>query len=326
MVWSKGAWFFHGKPFIVQKWTKKFNHTRENFSSVPVWVRIHKLPLVCWNSEGISKIASKVGIPIAVDSLTAAKTRLTYARVCIQVSTSSTFPESVAVSIEGEIFKLQIQYEWKPVPCSICASLAHASTNCPSATPSQKISIPPSRGRSFSRGQRKKSHSRSKVPTQKFDNGTSSLVHPPASLQNPPASGSNTNLFPSQVIWVPKGISTVSHIAVTTAHPDSSTQMQTGITIPNLNSPTDEGLGDTDFGQASLQNPYTVKISNKYSSLLGSEDQTVTNSDNEGTSFSEQTSNTTGGGGNPRLLIQKILKGKAQKSLRPQLLNANDLS
>lgn len=34
MVWSKGAWFFHGKPFIVQKWTKNFNPTRENFSSV----------------------------------------------------------------------------------------------------------------------------------------------------------------------------------------------------------------------------------------------------------------------------------------------------
>ncbi|XP_020689233.1 uncharacterized protein LOC110104462 [Dendrobium catenatum] len=136
MVWSKGAWFFHGNPFIFQKWTKSFNPTRENFTYVPIWVRIHNLPLVCWNSEGISKIASKIRIPIAVDALTATKSRLIYARICIQVSTTSSFLESVAVAIEGDVIRMQIQYEWKPIPCASCASLAHQTLNCPTSLPS----------------------------------------------------------------------------------------------------------------------------------------------------------------------------------------------
>ncbi|XP_020689441.1 uncharacterized protein LOC110104608, partial [Dendrobium catenatum] len=118
MVWSKGAWFFHGKPFVFQKWSKTFQPTRENFAMVPIWVRIIDMPLVCWNSEGISKIASKIDTPLAVDALTAAKTRLTYARICIQVATTSDFPDTVPISIEDVVYHLKIQYEWKPNPCT----------------------------------------------------------------------------------------------------------------------------------------------------------------------------------------------------------------
>ncbi|KAI0502424.1 hypothetical protein KFK09_017373 [Dendrobium nobile] len=330
MVWSKGAWFFHGKPFIMQKWTKNFNPTRENFSSVPVWVRVHKLPLVCWNSVGISKIASKIGIPIAVDALTAAKTRLTYARICIQVSTSSSFPETVTVAIEGEVIKLQIQYEWKPVPCATCASLTHVSSNCPSAQSSEQV--PQSRGRSNSRGQRKNSHSRSKVPPQNSGKGGPSATPSSTSLHNQNSMVSNINLVPSQVLWVPKGNTAVSHFGVTTALPDNSLQHQTVIppsknaesndqpsskvpvtsTIPNLNSPTDEGLGDTDFGQSSMVQPPIVNTSNKFSSLQGSEELMVSNADNDATSISEQTSNTSGGN-KLKSTIPKNSKGKSSK-------------
>ncbi|PKU74754.1 RNA exonuclease 1 [Dendrobium catenatum] len=156
MVWSKGAWFFHGKPFVFQKWSKDFQPTRENFSTIPIWVRIIDLPLVCWNSEGISKIASKIGTPLSVDVLTVAKTRLTYARVCIQVATTSEFPEMVPISIEDVVYHLKIQYEWKPNPCDTCKSMAHTSSYCPSnPQPPQQVTQPP-RGRSTSRNHRRK--------------------------------------------------------------------------------------------------------------------------------------------------------------------------
>lgn len=54
MVWSKGVWYLLGKPFVFQKWSPLFQLTRENFTSVPIWVKIVDLPLVCQNSEGIS--------------------------------------------------------------------------------------------------------------------------------------------------------------------------------------------------------------------------------------------------------------------------------
>ncbi|KAL0916672.1 hypothetical protein M5K25_014201 [Dendrobium thyrsiflorum] len=79
MAWSRGVWFFLGRPFVLQKWSPHFRPIRENFTSAPIWIKIHDLPLVCWNSKGISRIASKVGIPLVVDALTAQKTRLTFA-------------------------------------------------------------------------------------------------------------------------------------------------------------------------------------------------------------------------------------------------------
>ncbi|XP_028554509.1 uncharacterized protein LOC114580608 [Dendrobium catenatum] len=103
MVWSRGVWIILGKPFVLQKWHLKFIPKGEEFASVPIWVKIHDLPLACWNSEGISRIASKIGIPVAADSLTEQNTRLTFARICVLVDCSATYSEEIQVSLDGEV-------------------------------------------------------------------------------------------------------------------------------------------------------------------------------------------------------------------------------
>ncbi|XP_028550735.1 uncharacterized protein LOC110115963 isoform X4 [Dendrobium catenatum] len=120
MVWSWGVWFLLGRPFVLQKWHPKFKPQRENFTSVPIWVKIHDLPLACWNSEGISRIASKIGIPLAADNLTEQKTRLTFARVCVLLDNNAVYPEEIKVSLDGDIVSLKVQYEWRPFPCDHC--------------------------------------------------------------------------------------------------------------------------------------------------------------------------------------------------------------
>ncbi|KAI0496513.1 hypothetical protein KFK09_022832 [Dendrobium nobile] len=152
LVWSRGAWFIFGKPFIFQKWNSHFSPTREELTSVPIWFKIHDLPLCCWMPVGISKIATKIGHPLAVNALTASKSRLTYARVCVQVDAKATFPETVPICVEGKLFNLKIQYEWRPAFCEFCGSLNHPSSKW-SANPNPEINdIPnPPRGRSTSR-------------------------------------------------------------------------------------------------------------------------------------------------------------------------------
>ncbi|KAI0513437.1 hypothetical protein KFK09_009458 [Dendrobium nobile] len=153
-VWNKGIWFILGKPFVLQKWSPLFSPKREEFTSVPIWIKILDLPLCCWTPTGISKIATKIGISLAVDDLTATKSRLTYARVCVQVDTTATYPEFIPILVEGKIFNLKILYEWKPTPCEHCSSLIHVTSECPNnpnpQTLAQKPSIP-TRGRSSSR-------------------------------------------------------------------------------------------------------------------------------------------------------------------------------
>ncbi|PKU76950.1 Uncharacterized protein MA16_Dca001556 [Dendrobium catenatum] len=315
MVWSKGAWFFHGKPFLFQKWTKNFHPTRENFTTVPIWVRVHNLPLVCWNSEGISKIASKIGIPIAVDALTAAKTRLTYARICIQVSTTSLFPDLVSVSIEGEILKLQIQYEWKPSPCDTCSSLAHTSSQCPSTQSSEQKAQFQNRGRSTSRKPQSKSQIRSSSRSQRYV-----PVFKPVnknlniSTSNQIASTSVLSMVPPQVdiptTIPPKAPPVTSSIAKVTVEQPAHTSIvreeipssnipqdndvvqedAVNLQIPNLNSPNDEGLGDTDILANPPQFPPKIQITNKFSTLLSSEEHDTSGNDNDSTSFTESKS------------------------------------
>ncbi|KAL0918987.1 hypothetical protein M5K25_011046 [Dendrobium thyrsiflorum] len=147
----------------------RFRPKRENFTLVPIWIKIHDLPLVCWNFEGIFRIASKVGIPLAVDVLAAHRTRLTFARVCMQVSNSATYPKEILISLDGEVCNLKVQYEWRPSPCEFCSSLAHLSSLCPSKlnnpenpsgpTNNSSYRATSSRGRSLTKKPKGRKHS-----------------------------------------------------------------------------------------------------------------------------------------------------------------------
>ncbi|PKU59458.1 Uncharacterized protein MA16_Dca012786 [Dendrobium catenatum] len=346
MVWSKGAWFFHGKPFIFQKWTKNFHPTRKNFTTVPIWVRVHNLPLVCSNSIGISKIASKIGIPMAVDALTAAKTRLTYARICIQASITSSFPESVSVAIEGEVIKLQIQYEWKPDPCSYCGSLAHISSFCTSQKSEQQTHNQ-TRGRSTSRHHSKQSQTRPGALKQ--TNGkdiANNIANKTSTISSHIASPAKHALIPPQVVWVPKEFNTVCQPNTITQKTDTNAQAQLDIpakisaetpsnlnsaivsqaplSIPNLNSPTEEGLGDNALNQIASNKALDVLMTNKYSTLQNTEDLVLSGSENDCTSYSEPVTNSSGEKKN--LPFLKMQRERNPKSLLPPPQNVNDLS
>ncbi|KAL0907834.1 hypothetical protein M5K25_022276 [Dendrobium thyrsiflorum] len=235
MALSGGVWFFLGKPFVLQKWVPNFKPVREEFPSIPIWFKILDLPLPCWTPEGISRIASKIGIPIVVDNLTADKSRLTYARVCVQVTKSCVYPESISISILGEPFDLKIQYEWKPVPCEHCCSIVHSPEFCPT-----KPQVPPSsaqstRGRSTSRKPPRPNNRTSSSQRQKnFSDSALNTTRP----DNP------QNLVSASAIQPP---------VIDIPPPLSNTEHQTS-SIPNLNSPTEECL------PSEIALPTTLKV------------------------------------------------------------------
>ncbi|PKU87689.1 RNA exonuclease 1 [Dendrobium catenatum] len=243
MAWSGGPWFFFGKPFILQKWSPDFIPKREDFASIPLWIKIKNLPLSCWTPEGISKIASCVGIPLAVDALTAAKTRLTFARVCVQVSCSNPLPDEIYISVDGKITPLSVLYDWKPSPCSFCGSIYHSPDQCsknPNPQPPPTLS------------QRARGRSSSRKPKQ-------SQPPPTAILKKP--------LLPP---------STISHDPPMLPSNASCSSLQ----IPNLNSPPgDLGLVDIpppSVGQPQpiLPPPTLLPINNKFDLLSAHAEET----------------------------------------------------
>ncbi|KAL0921107.1 hypothetical protein M5K25_008142 [Dendrobium thyrsiflorum] len=278
MAWSKGIWFFLGKPFLLQKWSPKFRPKRENLKSVPIWIKIHDLPLVCWNSEGISRIASKIGIPLAVDALTAQRTRLTFARVCVQVSADAVFPEEVPISLEDEVFSLKIQYEWKPSPCEHCKSLSHLSSYCPTKPTSSEPQTAPAknpkggfaaRGRSSSRKPSLRSLPKSFIPQPPIQ---SSVTLPPPNTSTtypaniPDRHTAQPEYFPPGQV-TPTSDSLPQNPAPPSASlPIGSTAPSTSI-IPNLNSPTDEASSSTSNSRQRISSPPKVQSPNKFEAL-----------------------------------------------------------
>ncbi|KAI0508116.1 hypothetical protein KFK09_014250 [Dendrobium nobile] len=268
MAWSRGVWFLLGKPFVLQKWHPKFKPKKEDFSSVLIWVKIHDLPLACWNSEGISRIASKIGVPIAADNLTEQKTRLTFARICVLVDCNATYPDEIRVSLDGDVVSLAVQYEWRPYPCEHCKSLMHFSSTCPSKPSVDTVVMVGkateeniNRGRSFSRNHRSRkqsnSHKNSRPPVSNLVAPTSLNINQESSLnklggdnsmdlnsdlvfaKHPSQIGKNLHYQPNS----PKPQNTAPPILVPSQIPLLTefqyTEDAIVTNIPNLNSPND---------------------------------------------------------------------------------------
>ncbi|KAI0489001.1 hypothetical protein KFK09_028842 [Dendrobium nobile] len=207
-AWSGGPWFFFGKPFILQKWSPDFVPKRKEFPSIPLWIKIMNLPLSLWTSVGISKLASCIGIPIAVDGLTASKTRLTFARVCVQVTSDSQLPEEIFYSVDGKTFPLRVHYDWKPERCTQCGSIMHSPTLCPKDPVLKTTTVTRPRGRSSSRKPR---------------------ITPPPKLAIPK---------PIPTLKLPKNSANPPLLTL----PPPSQDLNTGTSLPNLNSPSEENL------------------------------------------------------------------------------------
>ncbi|KAL0927854.1 hypothetical protein M5K25_002069 [Dendrobium thyrsiflorum] len=284
MVWNKGIWFLLGRPFVLQKWHPRFRPKRENFTSVPIWIKIHDLPLACWNSDGISRIASKVGIPLAVDSLTAKKTRLTFARVCVQVDSEATYPEEISISLDGDIFGLKVQYEWRPSPCETCKSLVHSTSFCPLKNPPTDPKPTAGRGRSSSRKPRRRTPSQNGLALNQSLNQSPSNHPNPAMpiLPTPPypsnhlPDSTNAKIPPSPTVPLPSpnapANSTIQIQQSDNPLSDHLPPSHTLPSIPNLNAPTEEASSSTSASSGSPLSKQPAVISpNKFEILVNHE-------------------------------------------------------
>ncbi|KAI0505090.1 hypothetical protein KFK09_016047 [Dendrobium nobile] len=261
MVWSRGVWFLLGKPFVLQKWHPKFKPKKEDFKTVPIWVKIHDLPLACWNSEGISRIASKIGVPIAADNLTELKTRLTFARICVLVDCHATYPEEIKVSLDGDVC-LKVQYEWRPFPCAHCKSLMHISSSCPSKPDVAGVDNGADnvlvngqkRGRSFSR----KPTSHNKSSTHHLDSNPAAHSDIPNSsnvVTSDPKPGLGvSNVIEKSLHYQPHSLPPFKATSLPNVHlqvqDDTVSQAAGGVLvsgIPNLNSPNEAASSSTNI-------------------------------------------------------------------------------
>lgn len=82
-ILAGGPYFIYGRTLLLHSLLEYLCFQEEDYSIVPTWVQLHNLPLQCWNTRAISRIASRLGKPLCVDQITLERKRISYARVLI---------------------------------------------------------------------------------------------------------------------------------------------------------------------------------------------------------------------------------------------------
>ncbi|GAV92418.1 DUF4283 domain-containing protein/zf-CCHC_4 domain-containing protein [Cephalotus follicularis] len=142
-VLNNGPWDVWGYHLALRMWSKDMSLSLDDCKSIPVWVKLKSVPVQYWNKDGLSYIASVLGKPLHMDANTTNKRVLAFARVCIEISASSSFPDSITLELEnGGTTLIGVEYPWRPAACTLCKVFDHSNKSCPRATRREWMPIP----------------------------------------------------------------------------------------------------------------------------------------------------------------------------------------
>ncbi|KAH0764740.1 hypothetical protein KY285_000611 [Solanum tuberosum] len=85
-----------------------------------------KLPLNCWSVGSLSRIASAIRVHLFADECTTKQTRISYARMLIEVNVTKAIPQQITVmDPNGGTFMQEVVLEWRPQFCDKCQKIGH---------------------------------------------------------------------------------------------------------------------------------------------------------------------------------------------------------
>ncbi|GJW84124.1 transposase, MuDR, MULE transposase domain protein [Tanacetum coccineum] len=112
---ENGPCFIRNNPFILKKWNPDVNLLKEDVGNIPVWVKLHGVPMTAFSEDSLSVIATRLGTPLMLDSYTF--------EMCMQSWGRSSYASAM--------IQFWANYEWKPPRCSSCKIFGHVLDECP---------------------------------------------------------------------------------------------------------------------------------------------------------------------------------------------------
>lgn len=157
----------YGRPLLLKSMPPFFTFDDMGITNVPVWVRLRGLPIECWHRDALSKITSKIGNPICCDEATRDRTRVSHARVLVEVDAKCQPPESVPILLPNGVLHVQmIEYEHIPKLCTDCKRFGHYASACSSSNPLMSGPPKPTANRGRSRSASRSPRMNGKGPTE----------------------------------------------------------------------------------------------------------------------------------------------------------------
>lgn len=138
-----GPWFINGYIIGMDAWSPGFDPTSLKDLSSAVWIRLPQLPLMCWDRANIARIATRVGLPLWIDSATNEWGRMVYACVCVRIILSKPLPGGVSVTSSFLNFFQPVEYEGLASMCSRCGCIGHLEGTCKENVPPPGAARPP---------------------------------------------------------------------------------------------------------------------------------------------------------------------------------------
>ncbi|XP_021991413.1 uncharacterized protein LOC110888181 [Helianthus annuus] len=140
-VLEGGPWLIRKVPLFMNIWSPKVSLKKDGVKTIPLWVKLHNVPISVYTDDGLSLLASKLGTPKRLDSYTADMCvdnwgRSSYARAMIEVNADSELKDYITLAIpkmdeEGYIMeRVKVEYEWKPLRCPTCCLFGHDHSSC----------------------------------------------------------------------------------------------------------------------------------------------------------------------------------------------------
>ncbi|GKA55405.1 hypothetical protein Tco_0754354 [Tanacetum coccineum] len=69
-VLERGPWTICKFPIILTKWSPSLSLKKGEVTKVPVWVKLHGVPVLAYSDDGLSLIATQIGNPIMLNAFT----------------------------------------------------------------------------------------------------------------------------------------------------------------------------------------------------------------------------------------------------------------
>ncbi|KAK1370806.1 hypothetical protein POM88_036898 [Heracleum sosnowskyi] len=134
-VLASGTGYIGSIPMLVNAWGIDIHS--ESVKSIPMWVKLEKIPDCYWTQEGLSNLDSVIGRPLGADALTSRSEVLPFAKVCVEYIVGNDLPSKIEamdqnpVTEEMTVVEVAVSYLNKPRFCSGCKTLSHIVGACP---------------------------------------------------------------------------------------------------------------------------------------------------------------------------------------------------
>ncbi|KAL6572341.1 hypothetical protein OROMI_013299 [Orobanche minor] len=139
-LWMRREFIFAGFPMRMFRWDPFFNF-KEEPAVVPLWVKIHALPPQWFDLRSLKTIASSVGEFLKADEPTHNRSRLSFARVCVEVNLKNHLPKKINLQVGEDSVPLDIEFEKVPQYCNYCKHIGHDIHKCYMKNPALKPAV-----------------------------------------------------------------------------------------------------------------------------------------------------------------------------------------